>query len=370
MRLALAVAVGLTAPLGCNLLLDIGDHHLGTDSGAGAGASGGGTSATGGAGGGGAGPGGAGGAGGAGGCWRAIPVVIASGQVHPTVIRVADMNVFWINEATAGSPGAIMKAPKEADAGAPTPLVPSISNPRGLWLGTQILFFSNDIGPLPGQPGLFKRAKADTGSVIAVDIGDGFGAGALQASGTYAYTAASAPDQTLIRRSSLGGPTGGCYPYHGGPGTIDALAVDVARVYFSDPAGPNVLRTLSLACDAGAQLFAANPDGTAARAIKTVNDDVFWVTATQVLKGNKLAVGAEPTILATDQKGPRDLTLLRKKIVFTNEEDGTVRSVDPDTKEVCVLASGQGGPHGLADDNQSLFWTNYDSGEIVRYDPP
>lgn len=295
--------------------------------------------------------------------------VLATGETRPSAIIVDAVAVYWIDEEDGGAPGAVRKIDKSG-VGPPTSLASTQPHPRGLHLGPPSnIFFTNDLG-VPQEAGVFSVPKA-AGPVVTVDSGDGFGAGDIAIRNGIVYTAASAPGvPACVRKTSASavGASGGCYPYVSpvsGQG-IAAVVVDNGHLFVADT-GTGAIMQSGLACPpAAATTFAANQP---ARAMTWFNDWLYWVTDSGVWLQKKSSPGGEAIPLATDQKGPRDLRLFHGRVVFTNEDDGTVRRVDPSTKLVEVLATGQGGPYGLSDDDVSLYWTNRASGEVVRWDP-
>src|SRR6185369_746410 len=98
------------------------------------------------------------------------------------------------------------------------------------------------------------------------------------------------------------------------------------------------------------------------RQIKYAGHELFWVTATAVLRQSVDVAGGKPDVVASGQNGLVGVTSYKGMFVFTSSDDGTLvgaKDMGGGSFSTEVLASGQSEPHGIADDGESLFWTNH-----------
>jgi hypothetical protein len=370
--LARAVALASLAPLGCNLLVDIPDHHLaGYDPATSASDTSGGPG-PGGAGGAGAGSGGATGAsgtGGAGGCnIRTGPFPIATRQHLPSKLQPDSDHIYWINEKDGEVDGEIMRV-KKSGCEPPVVIASGLSGPTSLKvsIGTY-LFFTND-GSTPGT-GIFRVPKepGDAGAAIESLVEDGSTARALALSNYLFSEAWKAGLPVSLRRTSLvPGSAGGCFPFvaPAAGGRITAIVGDAnaKELWFADTGSDRILHRPTTDCSAAATtVFADESDDV--RALGSIADRIYWITATAVRYKLKTPDDAPIVTLSSTQVDLVGLWAFSDGAVVTSQDKLLLVSAGTTN----VIIEGQGGPDHVIGNAQTLYWTNRASGEVMRYD--
>jgi hypothetical protein len=298
-------------------------------------------------------------------------IELANGQQSPSHIKSDTTQVYWINEAAGGKPGAIMAMSR--DGGAPYALAPNRQKPSDLSLDSVWVYFTDDYVD-GGTYGLF-RVPRTGGAVDVVDAEDGgLGYAALDTSASAACSEAYAVDGTgaRVRCSSKNPPqTGACYPYTqpAAGARLPTVAADATYVYAFDTTANAIVRATIADCSgASATTFSANVPGV--RHLGFHGNFMDWVTATDVYNQLRSNVGGSPNHFATGFVGlVWTVGFLSSGQILVDETAGTVtyvRSVSFKQR----LADGQAAPSSADTDSLgTVFWTNRASGQIMMHPP-
>ena len=286
---------------------------------------------------------------------------LAVGQQTPRNILVDASHVYWLNLASGGSAGAIMKVAKGAGAGAPQIVVPNLAMPAPYAIAADAtsLFWTTLRTGVGGADYAFLRTQDKAGGAIS-DLGvlanaSYFGV-TVQGGRVYATTERAGGAVETVGTDGTGATAIGA----GLLGTV--IAVDATDIYVGGTG-----QVLQQSKAGGSPVLFAKTSGVVTGLVIDATS-VYWTDASSVRGLAKTAAGTAPTELAAAQDAPSAIALDDANVYWTNAGDGRVQSVPKGGvtagEKPTVIATGEGEPMGIAADSSGVYWTNRSDGRV------
>ncbi|HVU03860.1 MAG TPA: hypothetical protein VHE30_19005 [Polyangiaceae bacterium] len=291
------------------------------------------------------------------------PVLLAHDDGIPGVVTTDGTTAFWVREASASGPGAILGVPQ---AGGDKFVVASgLQRPTGVRADAAYVYYTDDrVGADGGASGLFRVDK--TGGAPELVDRDDAGFGWLSLYGGWLYSAGTLPDGTgFVRRSDKLGnsPQAPCHVAES-VGAIPIMSVGATGIFFYD-AGRQAILFAKNACDAGATVFAESQSDVHVTTFGA--GFLYWTTSTTIFRQPTNSPGAPDVV--RDGQGGYGIDSGPGGVYFTNQTTGVIRNIDS-TLRLRTLATGQSAPHWISVSNdRRVIWANRGSGDIMKLDP-
>ena len=295
-----------------------------------------------------------------GGTWQ--PIVLASGQDHPSGIVVWSAAVYWTNAGTNLGTGAVMKIP--VGGGSPTPLAAGQNAPAGIAVdGMSNVYWANS-GSGSGD-GSIMKVPLNGGTATAVASGQN-SPGAIAYDSTSTDSVYWAAGDGIWR---LQMPTGGTPVKLWSPSAGDqnppAIAVDATSVYWltRSTGAPNG-NVMSLPLTGGTPVtLASGLNGDYAIAVDSTS--VYWALGDTVMKVPLGGGGPVTLVSGTGNTPPHQALAVDAAHVYWTASKG-ITKVPLAGGSATLLAASLSGGYGLALDDTSVYWTDHDGGQVLK----
>ena len=297
--------------------------------------------------------------------------VLATGQHSPRSVTGDSDAIYWINAASPGVPGQVMRLARVAGA-IPTVLVDNLTEPFDLHMdphsnaSANWLFYTEN----GASPGLFQVPR-DGGAVIMYDQENA----AFQHLWTSSVAITEVVDRNTgfghLRRSDIGlAPTvgTGCALYDpGAVTTYPAAFTSGSDVWFEDRHSSAILHA-STDCDGSPATVFASEQTAVAMALGS--EFVYWANETGEVRSLARLTpnGSINDFIVPPLTAPSGLAGGGvNHLIVPDQATGKVWRVSR-SELPGLLADGQGGPRDLFTDvsGSSVMWANETSGEIVQ----
>jgi len=291
-------------------------------------------------------------------------VTLASGQSNLERLAVDSTNVYWLNQASGGCNGALMKAPIAG--GTAAPLVSSIGTQGYLAIDSSAVYFDDSI--------------CSNGSVVVRSVPKAGGTPATLATSTSTFAATGlAVDTGSVYFSQQGfmGTAGEVWVVPKAGGTFTSLAtgmapgslsVDSTNLYWADASSGGLFKTPVVG---GGSTKISNDLINTIDSTATDGTNVFWSTSTgsndHVVQ---LAVaGGTQTPLAQGLSYPRGVIVDGGFVYWNNPLQNTIVRVPVGGGTVTTIVTGYAAV-ALAVDSTSLYWTvGGSAGKVMKATP-
>lgn len=299
--------------------------------------------------------------------------VLASGQHSPRSVTVDTDAIYWINAASGGVPGQIMRLARTPGA-KPTVLVDDLVAPNHLHTdprsttSTRWLFYTEN----GNSPGLF-QIPTSGGKAITYDHDDAAFQHVWMASVAVSEVVDRSTGLAHLHRIDIGPdptPASSCTIYESQiPTTFPAAFTNADDIWFEDRQSKTIFHASTDCGASAAEPFVVDQTAVA----MTFNTDyLYWVNETGEVRRLALTStnGAFEEFLVPGLTTPSGLVFGgQSSLVLSDSGSGKIWRVSRSLPPV-LLAEGQAGPqdiHALVG-GSSVIWANEMSGEIVQCD--
>jgi sugar lactone lactonase YvrE len=281
---------------------------------------------------------------------------LATSQQTPTSIVVDQASVYWINEASGGKKGAVMKMAKSG--GNAVVLAADITAPTALAADATRLFFSdNDKSASASYQNLWRQDKAGGAAVrLQVNANDTISGCSVQG-GNVCWALAGG-----------GGRVGSVDIAAWVPQSLVNIAQDLGavRTVVADPTHLYVGTTTELlkVDRTNGQKTVFGPATGGVKALLIDASTVYWADASSIWSLEAGLPASSAKTLAADQNGPSAIAVDALNVYWTNVGDGAIRRAPKAGGTPSTIATGEAEPLGIAVDAEGIYWTNHGDGRI------
>jgi hypothetical protein len=284
---------------------------------------------------------------------------LASAQQTPGAIVVDASTVYWINQASAGNPGALMKLAKSG--GDPIILKSALPGPYALTSDATRLYVSaNDTSPGASFQNIYLQDKAGGDAVrLQLTANDQVFGCSAQVGKVFWVLQSSGGQVGLVEPDSW--TTTSILPIAKDLGAVKTVAATSTHVFVGG-AG-SVLKVDRTTGDKS--MFATTEGAVQALVLDTATMVLYWADGASIQKRG--VDSPDPAVvLAAGQSGPSAIAVDAANVYWTNA-DGTVKRVPKAGGAPTTISTDETEPLGIAVDVSGVYWTNHGDGRIRFY---
>jgi hypothetical protein len=285
---------------------------------------------------------------------------LTAGQQTPGPIVIDSTSVYWINLASGGKPGAVMKMPKGG--GTPITLTPSLVEPYALTADATRLYFSeNDSGLQFSFQNLYLQDKAGGNAKrLQLNANDQVFGCSAQGGAVFWILQSNGGQVGLVETDSWTSTS--VMPIASNLGAVKTVAASTSDVFIG---GAGELLQVTRV-GAVKSVFATTVGAVKALVFDAPIQTLFWADTVSI---HKRIVGSldGPVMLAGGQNGPTAIAVDANNVYWTNAGDGTVQRAPKEGGPTTPISSGESEPLGIAVDDTGVYWTNRGDGRVRFY---
>jgi hypothetical protein len=251
------------------------------------------------------------------------PELVAGGQNSPQAIAVDDNNAYWIN-LNFGTPGAVMKAPKNGDGGAVVPLVPNITlDSRDLAIDQNNVYWTENNGGFTFDAQVHRVAKGGGAASPVVTEKGVSGIDDIVTDGVFVYyvVRAAGGNATALRKAPVDQQDAGTPSILLAAGKLQGgLALRTGVLYWKDCSslGPTKCKIYSLPVGGGTPAEVATDDTDYQSRLAVDDAYVYWTDWGHKTIYKALIGGGSPIQLSASESCPDGIAVDDAHVYWAN----------------------------------------------------
>ncbi len=286
---------------------------------------------------------------------------LAMGQQTPGPIVVDPTSVYWINQASGGKPGTLMKLAKAG--GDPITLMPDLADPYALTADATRLYISaNNNGPNFSFQNLWLQDKTGgEAKRLQLDANDQVFGCSTQGSEVF-WVLMTNGGQVGFVETDTWTTTSAVFPIAKDLGAVKNIVATPSDVFVG---GAGELLQVTRV-GAVKTVFATTAGPVKALVLDAPASTLYWADTASIQRRTIGSVDG-PVTLASNQNGPSAIAIDATNVYWTNAGDGTVQRVAKAGGPPTTMSTGELEPLGIAVDETGVYWTNRGDGRVRFY---